>query len=597
MSKRILQLGVAKLIAPFGPGAVVDILGESFMTLTAEKWPKRTLLTSIDCLRLSSRLGIQRFYGPPISDDMESPNSLGIPVIRYPAWLFCQTCRRMIRWTSKFENGKAPECPSDSGRLVPMRFVVVCRERSHAADVPWFEWLHRAPGATPDCEDRNSLRFRPIDGGSPGLSGLEVACDKCRSRRTLGDLRGDVLIREGLKCHGTQPWESSWGTCESPLEVMQRGATSFHYAETEAAIDIPDLSASTLDIEDRVRTSTYYLGLKSTPLDDPFAAQMAQRIADELSISIDVVFSVVRRDQSADTEDGKVRSAILGEEFAAFRAAANDDADEENFKTRSQNFNGESGDLVERALAGLIDSVILVDRLREVRASLGFKRYRPDSDLIDSVAHDGTEAKWLPAFEGFGEGVFLRFNSATLDTWRQSPGAQARSKQLADKFDASGFSKRLHPFSAQYVALHSFAHALLREFAFSSGYPAASLHERIYCESSGDYGVFIYTTSSDPEGTLGGLVREGESDRLGNTLARAAEQLSWCSNDPVCGESQPQNLDGLNLAACHSCLLTSETSCDGFNLLLDRVMLVGSTDGTAPGLLEGLLQAITTSTG
>ena len=35
MSRRVLQLGVAKLIAPFGPGAVVDILGESFVTMTA----------------------------------------------------------------------------------------------------------------------------------------------------------------------------------------------------------------------------------------------------------------------------------------------------------------------------------------------------------------------------------------------------------------------------------------------------------------------------------------------------------------------------------------------------------------------------------
>ena len=53
---------------------------------------------------------------------------------------------------------------------------------------------------------------------------------------------------------------------------------------------------------------------------------------------------------------------------------------------------------------------------------------------------------------------------------------------------------------------------------------------------------------------------EGEHDRIGTALARATEQLSWCSNDPVCSESNPQNLDGLNLAACHSCLLAAETS-------------------------------------
>lgn len=598
MKRRVLQLGVAKLIAPFGPGAVVDILGESFVTMTADKWPKRTLLQPIDCLRLSSRLGVQRFYGPPVVEDIDSSKALGVTVARFPAWLFCQACRRMIRWTAKNEAGETPTCPSDSGRLVPMRFVAVCREHSHAADIPWMDWLHRAPGSNPECKDSASLRFRPVGGGSPGLSGLEVVCDACRGQRTLGDLRGDVLLREGLRCHGVQPWETDWKDCDSPLEVLQRGATSFHYAETEAAIDIPDISASLLDTDDRIRTNTYYLALKSTPLSDAFAAQMADRIAIELAVSAAQVMDVARRDQCGDGDTGPIRGAILSEEFAAFRAAAADDADEDNFKTRAESFATGSADPVEKMLATLVESVILVDRLREVRACLGFKRYRPDADVIGAVVYDGTEAEWLPAYEGFGEGVFLRFNAAAVEMWAASPGVVSRAALIQEKVDASRFgAQKLHPFSPQYVALHSFAHALLREFAFTSGYPAASLHERIYCEAPGDYGIFIYTTSSEHEGTLGGLVREGEHDRLGSTLARAAEQLSWCSNDPVCCESHPQNLDGLNLAACHSCLLTSETSCSGFNLLLDRVMLVGSPDSKTPGLLEPLIMATTAALG
>lgn len=592
MSRRVLQLGVAKLIAPFGPGAVVDILGESFVTMTAEKWPKRTLLQPIDCLRLSSRLGVQHFYGPPTAEEIESPNALGVTVARFPAWLFCQTCRRMIRWTGKDETGESPSCPNDSGRLVPMRFVAVCREQSHATDIPWVDWLHRSQGADPGCRDTTALRFRPIDGGSPGLSGLEVVCDACHGRRNLGDLRGDVLIREGFTCHGTQPWETDWKTCESPLEVLQRGATSFHYAETEAAIDIPDVSASQLDAEDRIRTNRYYLALKSTELDGEFATQMANEVAKDLGLPLEQILSVARKDQSGDSDLVPVRGAILSEEFAAFRAAATDDADEQNFKTRAESFAMASIDPIENVLATLIESVVLVDRLREVRASLGFKRYRPDAARIDAVTFDGTEAEWLPAYEGFGEGVFLRFNTLAVDAWATSPGATKRAALLAEKFSKSRFSIRLHPFSTQYVALHSFAHALLREFSFTSGYPAASLHERIYCDNYGNYGIFIYTTSSDHEGTLGGLVREGEHDRLGSTLARAAEQLSWCSNDPVCSESHPQNLDGLNLAACHSCLLNSETSCNGFNLLLDRVLLVGSPDGKVPGLLVPIINAV-----
>lgn len=593
MSKRVLQLGVAKLITPFGPGAVVDILGESFVTLTAESWPKRSLLTPIDCLRLSSRLNVQRFYGPPAVEDVESPTALGVTVARFPSWLFCQTCRRMIRWTRKDENGQPPACPTDSGRLVPMRFVAVCRDHSHATDIPWGAWVH-GPGSEAPCKDGARLRFQPIDGGSPGLAGLEVLCGTCNVRRTLGELRGDVFVREGLRCHGTQPWETDWKECDSPLEVLQRGATSFHYGDAEGAIDIPDVSASSQDVEDRVLGHPLFLGLKDT-LDQPFAMALAEQIANAVGIAVEAVLGIARRKRDGDADSPPVRGAILSEEFAAFRAAEHDAADESNFKTRAESFDPGSSDVVERCLADLVDSVILVDRLREVRTVLGFKRYRPDADRVDAVVNDGTEASWLPAYEGFGEGVFLRFRADTVDSWAGQPGVKARADLLAEKVEASRFARRLHPFSPQYVALHSFAHALLREFAFTSGYAAAALHERIYCESTGDYGVFIYTTSSDNEGTLGGLVREGQHDRLGSTLARAAEQLGWCSNDPVCCEAHPQNLDGLNLAACHSCLLASETSCDGFNLLLDRVLLVGAADGSTPGLLEPLIAATATT--
>lgn len=592
MSKRILQLGVAKLIAPFGPGAVVDILGESFVTLTAESWPKRSLLDAVDCLRLSSRLNVQRFYSPPAVEDVASPSALGITVARFPSWLFCQTCRRMIHWTRKDENGQPPVCPTDSGRLVPMRFVAVCRDHSHATDVPWGTWAH-GPGREAPCKDGSRLRFQPIEGGSPGLSGLEVSCDTCGVRRSLGDLRGDVFLREGLRCHGTQPWEADWKECDSQLEILQRGATSFHYGDTEAAIDIPDVSASVQDTEDLVLAHPLFLGLKDT-LDQPFAPALSEQIATSVGVTAEAVLAIAVRKRDGDADTPPVRGAILGEEFAAFRAAEYDAADESNFKTRAEAFDPGSSHLVEQRLAGLIDSVILVDRLREVRAVIGFKRYRPDADRVDAVVNDGSQTSWLPAYEGFGEGVFLRFRAETVDSWAAQPGVVTRANLLVEKINASRFALRLHPFSPQYVALHSFAHALLREFAFTSGYAAASLHERIYCESTGDYGIFIYTTSSDTEGTLGGLVREGARDRLGNALARAAEQLSWCSNDPVCCESHPQNLDGLNLAACHSCLLASETSCDGFNLLLDRVLLVGSADGRTPGLLEPLITATAT---
>ena len=89
-------------------------------------------------------------------------------------------------------------------------------------------------------------------------------------------------------------------------------------------------------------------------------------------------------------------------------------------------------------------------------------------------------------------------------------------------------------------------------------------------------GILIYTASGDLEGTMGGLVRQGEPDRFKSTLFRALRRAQWCSSDPVCIESAGQGVDNANLAACHGCVLISETSCEEGNRLLDRALMIGT---------------------
>ena len=62
--------------------------------------------------------------------------------------------------------------------------------------------------------------------------------------------------------------------------------------------------------------------------------------------------------------------------------------------------------------------------------------------------------------------------------------------------------------------------------------------------------------------------------------------MSWCSSDPVCIESSGNGADGLNLAACHACVLAPETSCEMNNSFLDRGLLFGTHD--AGGEDQGL---------
>jgi len=90
-------------------------------------------------------------------------------------------------------------------------------------------------------------------------------------------------------------------------------------------------------------------------------------------------------------------------------------------------------------------------------------------------------------------------------------------------------------------------------------------------------GILIYTAAGDSEGTMGGLVRLAEPEALGRIFLNAIDEAGWCSADPVCREaasSGGQGPESLNLAACHSCALLPETSCEAFNKYLDRMLLV-----------------------
>jgi hypothetical protein len=195
-----------------------------------------------------------------------------------------------------------------------------------------------------------------------------------------------------------------------------------------------------------------------------------------------------------------------------------------------------------------------------------------------------------PAIEMFGEGIFLRFDEARLQSWEQLPEVRARAEILTKRRAELSWAHRLDVPEPRFIALHTLSHLLMRRLAFDSGYSSASLQERIYANSDrADHtaGILIYTAAGDAQGTLGGLVRLGHPDKLIPLLVAALDEADVCSNDPVCIESDRQGSSNLNLSACHGCSLVSETSCESGNRLLDRQMVLGG--GSLPGFLGAVL--------
>ncbi|MCR2784153.1 MULTISPECIES: DUF1998 domain-containing protein [unclassified Microbacterium] len=583
----VKTIRASETVSPYGPGAIVDILGQSFMVPTGDRWPSTKVRSRVSSDRLVDALGVDDLWAAPTTHSPENQKTPGLEFERFPGWLFCQVCRRMVKWTRSMETGRIPQCPEAAcdGRLVPMRFVAVCMSNSHLADIPWVEWMHRDHDG--DCAASDKLKFESAEGRAEGLSSLQVRCDRCGHRRSLGDLRRDVLAVEGFTCRGKQPWESSWGQCGKPIDPQQRGATSLHFSDTMSAIDIPTVESRTEQHLEKLRAHKAFAAL--AVVGDETARQiLVAQIAAETGIPEAVILELAVPAPAGGTLDVRAtRSGLLAAEYEAFIAALTDSAPTEGFSTRVTSL---STDAAGGRLGGLLSDVVLVDRLRDVRAVLGFRRYTPEAALVAAAPVLPHERKWLPAIEGHGEGIFIRFPEKAVRAWAGQEEVQSRGDQLLANQNPSGLGGRLHVVSPEYVLLHTFAHLMMRELAFGSGYTAASIRERIYCESDGDYGVFIYTTSSDVEGTLGGLVRQGEPDLLAPAIVRALEQAAWCPNDPVCIESEPQSIDGLNLAACHACCLASETSCESQNLLLDRALVVGSDD--VRGYFDGVLDAI-----
>jgi len=193
------------------------------------------------------------------------------------------------------------------------------------------------------------------------------------------------------------------------------------------------------------------------------------------------------------------------------------------------------------------------------------------------------EVKWLPAIEVFGEGIFLKFNDTLIDKWAKN---EMRSvKRMIKRY--SQVTKERRPLdtprsiSPSFIMMHTFAHLLIKRLCFSCGYGSSSLRERIYFsdkEHNKMNGILIYTSSGDSEGSLGGLVRQGTELNLARIVSEAMEEASWCSADPVCsdiGQSSGQGPDNINGSACHNCCLLPETSCEEFNMLLDRSCVKG----------------------
>lgn len=570
-----------------GTGSIIDVGQESFVIPGTEKW-RQSELRIVDLKRLSARL--HRILKAP-KDQEES----SLMVLRFPKAMFCEKCRRMVQWKTDMEiEGHEPKCRKDGcdGKLVPMRFVAAC-ENGHLDDIDWHFWAHSGPNGNRGCKTREMLFFEvDADAQNAGLGSLRITCRNrnCGSSRSLEDLSNKELIGKIFtNCTGRHPWIwSQQEQCRASVVILQRGATNLHYPVTISALDIPaDVAENRASaFADQIRSQKSYPKLLS------FMRNTAGDFTDIIDIYIDAIAEAVGCDKevilevanaelggrtivsSDGPENGQAfdQAVLLGEEWKTIEETLRQGA------LSSNHFIAVSDELAPTSptwMKALVSGVLLIRRLREVRAYLGFQRVKPSTPDKTVSPDVGGQQPWLPAAEVFGEGIVLKMNFAALEEWADTlpVGELDALKKLERKRLDENFWF-LPSVDPVFLVLHTLSHLLLRRITFDCGYSSSSLRERLYFSREHKYaGIMIYTAEGDSEGSLGGLVRQGRSDRLAQSFSEAVEHGRWCSSDPVCSETAGQGLGGFNHAACHACSLVSETSCVAANTLLDRRMI------------------------
>lgn len=604
---KVGELRPSQILFSFGVGAVVDLPNLSVMVMGLEDWNAQQGTLELNEQRLLSavrrQLGqqVKSLLSPPVPQDdinLSNPFSeaarIGIPVAPFPSWMVCPKCRLLAPLQSGLfklkENPYRPDqtcyvhtnCSKSSKEpsVIPSRFLVSC-EKGHLDDFPWLYFVHR--GNT-NCQGSLRLEERGVS-GSP--TDIFVKCGTCGDQRPLSDAFGEEGKKNMPACRARHPHLRSFeDSCDQQMKTILLGASNSWFPITLSALSIP---TGTNQLEQVVEQHWTVVGkaTSSVVLEGIIQAFQSLGQLQELSkYPTDKIWAIVEHKQSQPqgTVDDESVGDLKSPEWEVF-STAEESANTPDFQLRR----------VQPPVGyeNYFSQVVLVERLREVRALVGFTRIQSPGDFLDSgeiltdyrVDLSRNKPKWVPASEVKGEGIFIQFKEEILQSWEQSQRSLEYDQQAIEVHKKWCSVRSLDPNivrfpGIRYILIHSFAHALMRQMAIECGYNAASLKERIYSKYVGEEkgpmaGVLIYTSAPDSEGTLGGLVNLGQPTTLGYHIDQALQQMRLCASDPLCAEHTPfKGPTSLHWAACHACLFSPETSCERGNKYLDRALLV-----------------------
>ena len=595
----------SQLISTFGIGSIVDFVRDTVIIGGVDNWDSDEFVDERRLFNenLQAITGMDHFLVPKVAvNKLYNRKSQDIESFVFPRKLYCPICRYILDAGELGNQDKKYNCfiPNENkngkpcgGRLVASRFVLVC-ENGHMEDFPYSWWAHRGT----ECEKKpRNPRIRMYNvGNRSDIDSLIIECVECGEKRrmSLAFSKNAFSGGNGYPCQGKHPHlgDGYRTDCSEMLTARLRSSSSVYFPATLSALTIPPWSrraVQLIEAEYETLKSFDKLGGESAVIDH-INKKVLPKAKNPITLSdLLLAFKLIKEQKFS--SDMRTEADVFAAEYDVLcRGETNDEDDKHEYAASTAH--------VPNAFADFFDSITIIDKLTVVNALLGFTRVSPwDGNLEDRtrlVPLSVKKKRWLPAVKLLGEGIFFRLKKDTLESWENR--IIGRYDPMANELGSSFYINER--FSAQYVALHTFAHLLIRQLADDCGYSASSMKEKIYSTFSGlpdrteMCGVLIYLATSDAEGSLGGLISIAKDyRRMEAVLINMLQKASWCSADPLCCNSTQQGFNSLNYAACHDCVLLPETSCEFRNILLDRVAVVGK-----PGYPElGLMGEMTAS--
>lgn len=601
----------SQLLWTYGPGSLVDLPNLSVVTMGIDRW-ERNRCQPIQEARLLANvrraLGaqVESLRMPPMTDeDNVDPFSaeayIGVPVKPFPRWMRCVKCGLLspfdaglfelkanrfrpefTRFVHKGCRGSRGDLPPRDADAVPARFLVACRS-GHLDDFPWHWFVH---GGASGC--KGTLRFFE-SGASLQTENLWVRCDSCSAAKSMAQAFGQVGKDNLPGCRGRHPHLDRFedGCTEQPRAILL-GATNGWFPLTLSVLAIPQTGSPLAqlvadgwtffeDVESAVEAAAVVKTLKKS-------AQLPGIEA----FDGDQVWAAIEAHRSGSGDEQGFD--LKGPEWEVLTAPT-PPTDYPFFMSKEVN--------VPTGFEPYVARVLLLERLREVNALLGFTRVESPTEGGDDRAPRAPIGRgaptWVPATQVHGEGIFLQFSEEALVKWEAGTGSRAQGSILRRGHRGWRARRGLEPDpgfpGVRFALLHTIAHLLIRELALDCGYNAASIRERVYADTEdgkSQAGILIYTAAADSDGTLGGLVELGKPENLGRLLRQALDRAKVCASDPLCAEHDPRKDQSLHAASCHACSFVSETSCECGNRYLDRALVIPTLQVTDAAFFEAI---------